>query len=212
MNKIVAVNFSCSPKSMQSRGIKLLNKFIPFYKVVNLGDFNIPILDTNMADGNVPDSVIRFDKALIDADAYVFFISEMMGGYSGTFKNAMDWLVVKTNYDKDLNIPYSISHKPLYSVTFSPSYKNGGRHAEYIETLLKMFQVIYHSHIVFNRGWEKCIPDNYEWVKKGAEIINKELSKPYEKKNKITESTDVRTICKWIHLYNDWDKKWQDIE
>ena len=212
MNKIVAVNFSCSPKSMQSRGIKLLNKFIPFYKVVNLGDFNIPILDTNMADGNVPDSVIRFDKALIDADAYVFFISEMMGGYSGTFKNAMDWLVVKTNYDKDLNIPYSISHKPLYSVTFSPSYKNGGRHAEYIKTLLKMFQVIYHSHIVFNRGWEKCIPDNYEWVKKGAEIINNELSKPYEKKNKITESTDVRTICKWIHLYNDWDKKWQDIE
>ena len=75
-----------------------------------------------------------------------------------------------------------------------------------------MFQVIYHSHIVFNRGWEKCIPDNYEWVKKGAEIINNELSKPYEKKNKITESTDVRTICKWIHLYNDWDKKWQDIE
>ena len=212
MNKIVAVNFSCSPKSMQSRGIKLLNKFIPFYKVVNLGDFNIPILDTNMADGNVPDSVIRFDKALIDADAYVFFISEMMGGYSGTFKNAMDWLVVKTNYDKDLNIPYSISHKPLYSVTFSPSYKNCGRHAEYIKTLLKMFQVIYHSHIVFNRGWEKCIPDNYEWVKKGAEIINNELSKPYEKKNKITESTDVRTICKWIHLYNDWDKKWQDIE
>ena len=212
MNKIVAVNFSCSPKSMQSRGIKLLNKFIPFYKVVNLGDFNIPILDTNMADGNVPDSVIRFDKALIDADAYVFFISEMMGGYSGTFKNAMDWLVVKTNYDKDLNIPYSISHKPLYSVTFSPSYKNGGRHAEYNKTLLKMFQVIYNSHIVFNRGWEKCIPDNYEWVKKGAEIINNELSKPYEKKNKITESTDVRTICKWIHLYNDWDKKWQDIE
>ena len=66
MNKIVAVNFSNSPKSMQGRGITLLNKFIPFHKIVNLGDFNIPILDTNMADGNVPDSVIKFDKALID--------------------------------------------------------------------------------------------------------------------------------------------------
>ena len=142
MNKIVAVNFSCSPKSMQQRGIKLLNKFIPFHKIVNLGDFNIPILDTNMADGNVPDSVIKFDKALIDADAYIFFIAEMMGGYCGTFKNAMDWLVVKSNYDKDLNIPYSISHKPMFSVTFSPSYKNGGRHADEIKRLLKNFPEI----------------------------------------------------------------------
>ena len=49
MNKIVAVNFSCSPKSMQQRGIKLLNKFIPFHKIVNLGDFNIPILGGNVS-------------------------------------------------------------------------------------------------------------------------------------------------------------------
>ena len=212
MNKIVAVNFSCSPKSMQQRGIKLLNKFIPFHKIVNLGDFNIPILDTNMADGNVPDSVIKFDKALIDADAYIFFIAEMMGGYCGTFKNAMDWLVVKSNYDKDLNIPYSISHKPMFSVTFSPSYKNGGRHADEIKRLLKNFQVIHHGHIVYNHGWEKCVPDNYEWVQEGAENMYKTLSEPYEKKNKFTEHTDVRTICKWLHLYEDWDKKWQNIE
>jgi hypothetical protein len=38
------------------------------------------------------------------------------------------------------------------------------------------------------------------------------LNTPYEKKNKITEHTDVRTICKWLHLYEEWDKKWQDIE
>ena len=80
MNKIVAVNFSNSPKSMQGRGITLLNKFIPFHKVVSLRDYNIPVLDTNMADGNVPDSVIEFDKALIDADAYIFLVAEMMGG------------------------------------------------------------------------------------------------------------------------------------
>ena len=43
-------------------------------------------------------------------------------------------------------------------------------------------------------------------------MMNEELSKPYEKKNMITEHTDVRTICKWIHLYEEWDKKWQNIE
>ena len=119
MNKIVAVNFSNSPKSMQARGLQLMDKFIGFHKYVNLIDFDIPVLDSNVADGSVPESVIKFDKALIDADAYVFAVSEMMGGYCGTFKNAMDWLVVKTNFDKRLDIPYSISHKPMYSITFS---------------------------------------------------------------------------------------------
>ena len=212
MNKIVAVNFSNASNSMQGRGIKLLNKFIPFHKVVSLRDYNIPVLDTNMADGNVPDSVIEFDKALIDADAYIFLVAEMMGGYCGTFKNAMDWLVVKTNYDKDLNIPYSISHKPMYSVTFSPSNTNGGRHDYMMKKLLKNFQVDYKGHIVFNHGWENCLPGNYEWVETNAKMMNEELSKPYEKKNMITEHTDVRTICKWIHLYEEWDKKWQNIE
>ena len=98
VNKIVAVNFSNSPKSMQARGLQLMDKFIGFHKYVNLIDFDIPVLDSNVADGSVPESVIKFDKALIDADAYVFAVSEMMGGYCGTFKNAMDWLVVKIRY------------------------------------------------------------------------------------------------------------------
>ena len=212
MNKIVAVNFSNATNSMQGRGIKLLNKFIPFHKVINLKDYNIPVLDSNMADGRVPDCVIDFDKALIDADAYIFFVAEFMGGYCGQFKNAMDWLVVKTNYDKDLNIPYSISHKPMFSVTFSPSNTNGGRHANMMKDLLKNFQVINNGHIVFNRGWENCVPNNYQWVEEEAKKMYKVLNTPYEKKNKITEHTDVRTICKWLHLYKEWDKKWQDID
>ena len=212
MNKIVAVNFSYSPKSMQGRGITLLNKFIPFHKVVNLRDYNLPVLDSNMADGRVPDCVIEFDKALIDADAYVFCVAEFMGGYCGQFKNAMDWLVVKTNYDKDLSIPYSISHKPMYSVTFSPSYKNGGRHADMMKDLLANFQVINHGHVVFNRGWENCVPNNFEWVQQQAEKMYEVLNAPYEKKNDITEHTDVRTICKWLHLYEEWDNQWTTIE
>ena len=212
MNKIVAVNFSNASNSMQGRGIKLLNKFIPFHKVINLKDYNIPVLDSNMADGRVPECVIDFDKALIDADAYVFLVAEFMGGYCGQFKNAMDWLVVKTNYDKDLNIPYSISHKPMFSVTFSPSNTNGGRHANMMKDLLKNFQVINHGHVVFNRGWENCVPNNYKWVEEEAKKMYEVLNTPYEKKNKITEHTDVRTICKWLHLYEEWDKKWQDIE
>lgn len=212
MNKIVAVNFSYSPKSMQGRGITLLNKFIPFHKVVNLRDYNLPVLDSNMADGRVPDCVIEFDKALIDADAYVFCVAEFMGGYCGQFKNAMDWLVVKTNYDKDLSIPYSISHKPMYSVTFSPSYKNGGRHADMMKDLLENFQVINHGHMVFNRGWENCVPNNFEWVQEQAEKMYQVLNAPYEKKNDITEHTDVRTICKWLHLYEEWDNQWTTIE
>ena len=72
-------NFSCSPKSMQSRGIKLLNKFIPFYKVVNLGDFNIPILDTNMADGNVPDKT-----PFAGSDAKLNVIGSLLGSEPST--------------------------------------------------------------------------------------------------------------------------------
>ena len=81
MNKIVAVNFSNSPKSMQGRGITLLNKFIPFHKVVSLRDYNIPVLDTNMADGNVPDSVIEFDK---DEDIQIRHLSEELQAYLDT--------------------------------------------------------------------------------------------------------------------------------
>jgi NAD(P)H-dependent FMN reductase len=212
VNKIVAVNFSNSPKSMQARGLQLMDKFIGFHKYVNLIDFDIPVLDSNVADGSVPESVIKFDKALIDADAYVFAVSEMMGGYCGTFKNAMDWLVVKTNFDKRLDSPYSISHKPMYSITFSPSYTNGGRHSDMMRDLLKQFNTDYRGHIVFNHGWDKCVPGNFEYVKTESEAIYSDLSQPYEKKNMITEHTDVRTMCEWLHLYEEWDKKWTTIE
>ena len=44
--------------------------------------------------------------------------------------------------------------------------------------LLKNFQVDYKGHIVFNHGWENCLPGNYEWV----ETDNKA--------NVITDSTN----------------------
>ena len=71
MTKIISMNFSYAKNSMQQRGIKLMNQFIPFTATYSMTDFNMPVCYSNNADGIVPQSVEEFDLALSNADAFV---------------------------------------------------------------------------------------------------------------------------------------------
>ena len=54
------MNFSYAKNSMQQRGIKLMNQFIPFTATYSMTDFNMPVCYSNNADGIVPQSVEEF--------------------------------------------------------------------------------------------------------------------------------------------------------
>ena len=69
-------------------------------------DFDMPICNSNKSDGNVPQSVNKFVDVLNNADVLVFAVSEATGHYSAGFKNAMDWLVVKSKFNAKLGTNY----------------------------------------------------------------------------------------------------------
>ena len=207
MNKIVAVNFSNASNSMQGRGIKLLNKFIPFHKIINLKDYNIPVLDSNMADGRVPECVIDFDKALIDADAYVFLVAEFMGGYCGQFKNAMDWLVVKSNMNNNLGTTYGFSKKPVFITTFTPSKKAGGRHFDMTKNLIEKMGGIVVGTKVFNDCWDNLIPSNDTFVENFCFEVN-DFVRGYNGHEEL-EVKQWKNQSELTEKYNNWKKQWK---
>jgi len=203
MSKIIGISFSYAKNSMNARGLTLMN----LDNVYDMTYFDMPICNVNIADGNVPPSVHNFIKVLKDADILVFAIPENTAHYGSGFKNAMDWLICASNYNADLGQDGPFFNKPIYVITFTPAYKPAGdRHFDMTKHLLqdKMGGIVYNS-FVKNGGWNECVPDNYEWIRKEREeIYNTTMPEPHPR---IDDWQDMPN--KWIEQYKIWDNKWK---
>lgn len=211
MTKIVGMAFSYSPDSMQYRGLRLLSEVVPFHKIYTLADFDIPLVKTNRPDGSAPDSVKRFVKAMEEADALVFGISEMVAQpYSG-FKNAMEWLVIEINSDVDLKRSYCISHKPLVTTTFTPAPHAGARHWEATNKLLFQLNCKVKENYVFRDAWENLLPNNVDYIKDSANEMLKYLNEKYIDEG-VQVHDRVRTMGAWLDYYDEWNNAWNDLK
>lgn len=210
--KTVAVSFSHAENSLQTRGLWLLQDIANVDVVCDMNTFNMPICNSNKSDGIAPEPVELFVQALDSADVLVFAISEATSHYSAGFKNAMDWLVVKSKFNARLGTDYSITDKPVFVVTFTPTKKNeannGGRHFAMTKELLeKLGARVVHQEVVHD-AWRTVIPGNYEAVQKLADSLT-EFTKTHTPvvKNKPIDDTGSPG---WLDLYNEWDSKWKN--
>ena len=68
----------------------------------------------------------------------------------------------------------------------------------------KMGGIVYNS-FVKNGGWNECVPDNYEWIRKEREeIYNTTMPEPHPR---IDDWQDMPN--KWIEQYKIWYNKWK---
>lgn len=206
--KISGFSFSYSSNSMQTRGLQLMNKLIMFYSCKSVADYNIPICDSNVCDGVVPPSIKKFDCDLNQADILVFAIAEFTGHYSSGFKNALDWLVVKSRYNNSLGTSYGFSNKPIFVITFTPTRKAGHRHFEMTKHLLedKMGGKVINLYVK-NNCWNELTPNNETFVKKECnQIINfsQEWTGYSKPKTKEYANADL-----WLQEYSNWNDKWK---
>jgi len=201
---IVGVSFSYSDQSMGNRGLVLMDHYLNFSNIINI-DF--PVCNSNNPNGEVPVEIEKFNEKIAAADVLVFSIPEATGHYAAAFKNAMDWLVVKSNFNADLGQRYSISNKPVYVMTFTPVNQGAGdRHFDMTRHLLhdKMGADI-KEMFVKNGGWENVIPGNYEFVYSDCmTILNTQLPPPPEYKGDMADEVPV-----WNERYNEWNLKWK---
>jgi len=201
---IVGVSFSYSNQSMGDRGLSLMHHYLNFSDIVYM---NLPICNSNNPNGDVPLEVEVFNSRISKADILVFSIPEATGHYSAAFKNAMDWLVVKSNFNADLGQRYSISNKPTYVITFTPVHKEAGsRHFDMTHHLLQeKMGVDVRGMFVKNRGWENIVPENYEFVyDECVQILNTKIEPTPESKTDMTAEVPI-----WNQQYNEWNLKWK---
>lgn len=209
MTKLVSISFSYAENSLQTRGLKLLSENISM-SVYDMLDFNMPMCNSNKSDGIVPTSVNEFIDVLENADVLVFAISEATGHYSAGFKNAMDWLVVKSQFNAKLGTNYAITNKPIFIITFTPTkYEpNGARHFEMSSHLLtKLGSNVIDTHVV-NNSWNAIIPGNVDAVENYCTKI-KNFINDYELPIKDTALINDNSNG-WLSAYNEWDKKWTE--
>lgn len=204
---IYGVSFSHAPNSMGRRGLQLMSEYIPFDRIIQAGDYDIPVVNRNRADGVVPDSVRRFNDDLAQADGYVFSISEMTGAMCGAYKNALDWLVIAQNADGITETAYSISHKPSVICTFTPSYRNGSRHWEMTGDLMQKLNCDIRKWYLFNDCLTHLRPGNAQFVQ--AESLEAyELIRIPNPPRGIENNDGVRTMSNWMYMYDEWESSW----
>lgn len=208
MIKFIGVSFSYAENSLQTRGLKLLSEIIPM-SVYDMLDFNMPICNSNKSDGIVPDSVDKFISTLEQADVLVFAISEATSHYSAGFKNAMDWLVVKSRFNSKLGTDYAITMKPVFVITFTPTVynesMNGARHFDMTKHLLEKLGSNVIDMFVIHDSWKTIIPGNQQCLSELSNsiqlFVNDYTSIP---KSNIEDNSSL----KWLELYNNWNDKW----
>jgi NAD(P)H-dependent FMN reductase len=208
---ISGISFSYASDSLQTRGLTLLKEMLALNDVWSMSDFDIPVCSSNKSDGVVPLGVRQFDNVLATADILIFAVSEATAHYSAGFKNAMDWLVVKSKFNSRLGTDYAISSKPIFVVTFTPTvaneHNNGARHFAMTRHLLeKLGSDVVGMHVV-NDAWRTIIPGNYNAVESIAAAIT-EYSSTYVKPA-VTDNVEDTNSMGWIKLYNDWNDKWK---
>jgi NADPH-dependent FMN reductase len=211
--KLTAISFSQAGNSLQTRGLTLLDHFLNFESAYCMQDFAIPLCYSNKPDGQVPESVLKLDSVLLEAEALVFAISEAGGHYCAAFKNVVDWLIVKNQFNSQLGNGYSLSQKPVYIVTFTPTYKDSGhRHFSMTRTLLlEKFGANVRKCHVFNQCWDHVTPKNYQFVETFCqEVLQDLITVAAEPKSSLNASSNYDTQ-KWLQQYEQWDHKWKTL-
>lgn len=206
--RVCAVNFSHSTDSMGMRGLELLNNCKPFDKLINVIDYDIPVCDSNKADGVVPQPVIDMFNDMCGYDAYVFSVAEYSGAYCVGFKNIMDWFVVKTYYNISLGDGYPFTNKPIAVVTFTPTIESGHRHFPMTQYLLDKLGGTVATSVAFTNGWNTVVPNNHEHFRHDYESIINSLTHC-----NIT-AVDLCANAKanaqqWINVYERWNNEWK---
>ena len=207
---VVGISFSYADNSLQTRGLKLLNDKQLFTDMYEMLDFNMPVCNSNKSDGQVPDSVNKFCEVLEKADVLVFAISEATSHYSAGFKNAMDWLVVKSRFNAKLGTDYAITDKPIFVITFTPTVnpENGGRHFDMTTQLLgKLGANVIECHLI-NNSWKTVIPGGFNAVKSAYSAVKGFLG-TYTPNSTNTRCKDDYSSLTWLKSYNEWDMAWR---
>ena len=200
---IVGVSFSYSENSMAYRGLLLMDHFLQFSDIIKI---DIPLCDSNKPDGVVPEDVDAFIEKLRVADVLVFSIPEYTSHYSAAFKNAMDWLVVATNYNSTLGTKYPTSDKPVYVMTFTPANEGAGhRHFDMTSELLEKLGAEVKQCVVKNTCWMHLVPGNFSFVEQECkEILNTRVHKQETVKQDMSNE-----VPGWIEKYNKWNEQWK---
>tara|TARA_E500000178_G_C16877337_1_gene687307 strand:- start:606 stop:1073 length:468 start_codon:yes stop_codon:yes gene_type:complete len=153
--------------------------------------------NVNGPDGEIPKELDELHDKIIKSDKLVFAIPEYSGHYSVGFKNFMDWLVVKSNYNADLGQDYCITNKSIYVITFTPSKKGAGdRHFDMTKELIEKLGGKVKKMYVKNDCWDNLQPDNLNFVEKESK--------------EILRTTMKNEVNGWIKKYNDWNDKWKN--
>lgn len=209
---ITSISFSYADNSLQTRGLQLLSKNVST-NVYSMLDFNMPICNSNKSDGIVPESVVKFNNILKNADILIFAISEATSHYCAGFKNAMDWLVVKSKFNAKLGTDYTITDKPIFVITFTPTVystaMNGARHFEMTKHLLEKLGSNVVEQFVVHDSWRTIVPNNEHHLENISTKI-KNYAENYILKEKKEPIADISTSSSWLELYNNWDKKWKE--
>ena len=191
---ITAISFSYSDDSMNYRGLRMMNHFINFDNLIRI---NLSMCNVNGPDGEIPKELDELHDKIIKSDKLVFAIPEYSGHYSVGFKNFMDWLVFKSNYNADLGQDYCITNKSIYVITFTPSKKGAGdRHFDMTKELIEKLGGKVKKMYVKNDCWDNLQPDNLNFVEKESK--------------EILRTTMKNEVNGWIKKYNDWNDKWKN--
>lgn len=195
--KAFALAASHSKESLNLRGLLLLTKLCKFDRLESLCNYNIPIINTNKVDEDVPSDIDTLFTEMFNYDAFVFAVPEMTGLMSAGFKNLLDWFVVCTNFNSNLGQNYPFSQKPIILLTFTPSNEEAGdRHFPTTTAIInKLGGNVVYSHC-FKDCWNSVLPDNADFFKEECKTINHYLSYNSETSNK------------WKEKYDNWNKQW----
>jgi len=192
---VLALSTSQCPNSINYRGLQLLQ--CDFDRIDCLAHYDIPVVNVNGMDADIPQSVRDVFSMMDQYDKFVFSIPEFTGMMSSSTKNLLDWAVVISNMNLDHGKGYPWTDKHVILLTFTPSGdEGGGRHFPLTKEIFKKLGAnVIHTE-TFNYCWKTVVPGNEKHFKTAAERIkNYMLYKPSNKDYFKTE-------------YEKWNTKW----
>jgi NAD(P)H-dependent FMN reductase len=192
---ILALSTSQAPNSINYRGLQLLS--CEFDRIDCLADYDIPVVNVNGMDADIPKDVTAVFDMMYQFDKFVFAIPEFTGMMSSSTKNLLDWAVVISNMNLEHGKGYPWSNKHVILLTFTPSGKEGGsRHMNQTKDIFKKLGANVIHTDVSTYGWKNVVPDNQEHFIEMSDKIN----------NYLLYKADNKDYFK--NEYNEWNKKW----
>ncbi|PJZ55230.1 NADPH-dependent FMN reductase [Leptospira adleri] len=129
--KILAISGSLRSQSTNSALLRAITKVAPAEMEIitydELGE--LPHFSPDIDGENSPEVVLRYRKALNNANGVLICTPEYAHGIPGVLKNSLDWVVGSGEY----------VDKPVMALSASPSYMGGDKaHASLLQTLKVM--------------------------------------------------------------------------